>query len=64
MLEPLGHWGPRPDPAQQMVMDFKNNPTGTRDEMVERLHSWYAKDKTHATQLELAAAMKSWLRES
>ncbi|MGB3180516.1 MAG: thioredoxin family protein [Cyclobacteriaceae bacterium] len=64
MLEPLGHWGPRPSPAQQMVIDFKNNPQGSRDEMVEKLHGWYAKDKTRTTQQELAVAMSSWLRES
>jgi hypothetical protein len=64
MLEPLGHFGPRPSPAQQIVADFKENPVGTRNEMVEKLHSWYAKDKTLTTQHELAGAMRSWLRES
>lgn len=64
MLEEIGVWGPRPAPAQKMVVDFKNNPTGSREEMVEKLHSWYAKDKTRTTQLELAEAIKAWLSGS
>ncbi|MFA0962742.1 thioredoxin family protein [Roseivirga sp. BDSF3-8] len=62
MLEVLGKWGPRPSTAQQMVLDFKENPSGSREEMVEKLHGWYAKDKTLTSQAELAETMEQWLR--
>lgn len=64
MLEVLGKWGPRPSVAQQMVLDYKENPVGSREEMVEKLHGWYAKDKTQTTQHELAQEMEKWLMGS
>ena len=46
-------WGPRPEPAQQLVLDWKENPNGREFEDFEReLHTWYAKDKTHTLQNE------------
>ncbi|MEO1050840.1 MAG: thioredoxin family protein [Bacteroidota bacterium] len=52
-LNELGTWGPRPAPAQQMVKDFKENPTTTYQEFSKDLHTWYAKDKTLTLQKEL-----------
>lgn len=46
-------WGPRPIPAQQLVMEWKKNPKGrTWDELELELHTWYAKDKGKALQEE------------
>lgn len=53
----LPKWGPRPAVLQALLADWKNE---TIDMMVlaERLHGWYAKDKTQATQAELLDVLK------
>ena len=61
VLDPATHdvladWGPRPAPAQRMVMAYKNTPTDQRPpypEFQKALHTWYARDKTRTTQEEL-----------
>ena len=40
----IGTWGPRPHEAQQMVMDWLQNPKETGS-YADALHLWYAKDK-------------------
>mgnify|MGYP005818487039 CR=1 FL=1 len=46
-------WGPRPKTAQDMVMEWKENPAGRDFETFEKeLHTWYAKDKTQTVQKE------------
>jgi hypothetical protein len=40
-LKPLGHWGPRPQKAQQMVLEHKNNPQEPYLEFVKKLQLWY-----------------------
>lgn len=50
--ESLGHWGPRPYEAQEMMRKWKEKGTEPYAEFSERLHSWYAKDKTVQLQLE------------
>ncbi|MDN3596136.1 thioredoxin family protein [Zunongwangia endophytica] len=53
-------WGPRPEPAQELVMDWKENPNGRDFEDFEReLHTWYAKDKTHTVQKEFLDILNS-----
>ncbi|WBL25897.1 thioredoxin family protein [Zunongwangia sp. HGR-M22] len=53
-------WGPRPEPAQQLVLDWKENPNGRDFEDFEReLHTWYAKDKTHTLQNEFLEILSS-----
>ncbi len=61
--EELGTWGPRPDSAQQMVMNFKKIPDGDYSEFVKQLQLWYAKDKTLSQQKEITAAVKNWNRQ-
>lgn len=47
-------WGPRPEAAQALLLDWKNNPQGKSwDDFEKDLHTWYAKDKTISTQTEL-----------
>ncbi|TXF89652.1 thioredoxin family protein [Neolewinella aurantiaca] len=58
----LGNWGPRPEAAQQMVMDYKQTPESERPEYAEfqkQLHTWYARDKTRSTQGEVVEVLKS-----
>jgi hypothetical protein len=52
-------WGPRPKPAQDMVMDRKANPVESYEDFSIRLQKWYQQDKTMTTQQELADLMKS-----
>ena len=53
----LPQWGPRPAVLQTLLAEWKNE---TSDMMVlaERLHGWYAKDKTLATQAELIEVLR------
>jgi hypothetical protein len=48
-----GVWGPRPAEAQKLVLELKSNPE-TAPVYLERLHKWYADDKTVSTQREIA----------
>ncbi|MTB53116.1 thioredoxin family protein [Lewinella sp. W8] len=59
-LEVITHWGPRPAPAQQMVMDYKKDPSPDKDydAFNVALHTWYARDKTATTQAEVVEVLK------
>lgn len=55
----ITHWGPRPAPAQQMVMDYKaltEKPPYT--EFVKKVQLWYAHDHTQTLQAELLALVQ------
>lgn len=49
----IGIWGPRPIVAQKMVKELKFNPT-TAATYANELHLWYAKDKQHSLEKEIA----------
>lgn len=46
-------WGPRPNPAQNMVIEHKENSNETDEEFSVLLQKWYVKDKTITLQNEL-----------
>ncbi|WP_345113808.1 thioredoxin family protein [Hymenobacter algoricola] len=48
----ITHWGPRPAPAQKLLLDLKAQ-GATHEEYAEQVHGWYAHDKTQTTQGEL-----------
>ncbi|MBE9598884.1 thioredoxin family protein [Pedobacter sp. MC2016-24] len=50
--EVIAKWGPRPQVLQSLLADWKKEETDMMA-LAEKLHSWYAKDKTEATQKEL-----------
>lgn len=52
-LEVLGTWGPRPVPAQKLLMDAKSSPDFDYPTTQKELQLWYTKDKTFTTQSEL-----------
>jgi len=52
-------WGPRPAPAQEMLMDFKANPDLSYSEFSLNLQKWYNQDKGETTQKELIQTFKS-----
>ncbi len=46
-------WGPRPEPAQKIFMNWKKEPAGRSWEIFEKeLHTWYAIDKSLSLQKE------------
>ncbi|MEM6804569.1 MAG: thioredoxin family protein [Bacteroidota bacterium] len=52
-------WGPRPAPAQEMLMEFKANPDLSYSEFSLSLQKWYNQDKGMTTQEELIQTLKS-----
>jgi Thioredoxin len=58
-LAELGTWGPRPAAlqAEMAIWKAENVPF---DQVIERAHGWYAKDRTQHTQTELAAMIRTW----
>jgi hypothetical protein len=55
-------WGPRPKIAQDMVLEIKKNPAISHEEMAEKIHAWYAKDKTLTLQGEFSTLMDELLQ--
>lgn len=49
----LKKWGPRPEPAQNMVLENKANPTMSYEDFSVELQKWYVKDKAETLQNEL-----------
>ena len=53
----LPKWGPRPVVLQDIMTSWKSEGI-EMPELAEKLHGWYAKDKTHAIQQELNTLLK------
>lgn len=58
-LTELGTWGPRPA-ALQTLMDTWKAEGISFDEVLERVHTWYAKDRTQTVQAELLGLIQTW----
>jgi len=50
-------WAPRPDILQELLAGWKRDSSDMM-EIAEKLHGWYAKDKTQTTQQELTKIFK------
>lgn len=59
----IGSWGPRPQALQTLMNNWSSEPL-TLMQKAERLHKWYADDKTEHTQLELNEVLKQWIAYS
>lgn len=59
-LEVIGDWGPRPQAAQELYDDLRNNSDMQSQEVTEHLHKWYAEDKGQAIQKEFIHALDEW----
>lgn len=59
-LDVLGDWGPRPQDAQVLYDSLRNTPGIAYQDVAERLHKWYADDKTQSTQNEILPLLKEW----
>lgn len=53
----LATWAPRPQVLQELLKEWKKEIT-EMPILAEKLHSWYAKDKTQSTQKELNEVLK------
>jgi len=53
----LPKWGPRPAVLQTLISEWRQE-TAEMAVLAEKLHGWYAKDKTLSTQQELTALLK------
>ena len=53
----LPQWGPRPAVLQNLLSEWKKESTDLAA-IAEKLHAWYAKDKTQAIQKELIQLLK------
>lgn len=53
----LATWAPRPEALQVLLKEWKTE-TSEMTILAEKLHSWYAKDKTQTTQAELNEVLK------
>ncbi|SHI41121.1 Thiol-disulfide isomerase or thioredoxin [Hymenobacter daecheongensis DSM 21074] len=56
-LTEVAQWGPRPAPAQKLLLDLKAQ-GATHEQYAEQVHAWYAHDKTQTTQGELLALLQ------
>ncbi|WP_316756097.1 thioredoxin family protein [Pedobacter aquatilis] len=54
----LVSWAPRPQVLQELLKEWRKE-TSDMTILSEKLHSWYAKDKTQSTQAELTKLLKS-----
>jgi hypothetical protein len=55
---PNPYWGPRPKPAQDMVIENKQNPQLPYEEFAIVLQKWYQQDKTETLQKEITEYLK------
>ncbi|WP_158961533.1 thioredoxin family protein [Myroides fluvii] len=58
-LAVLGHWGPRPADAVQLVNDYKTEHGKFDEDGIILLNKWYTKNKGQQVQQEVAALMTS-----
>ncbi|MFA7380332.1 MAG: thioredoxin family protein [Bacteroidia bacterium] len=56
--EVMSTWGPRPEVAQNLVIELKANPE-TADNYAEQLHLWYAKNRSEELVKEISALLQS-----
>ena len=56
-LAEVTHWGPRPIAAQELFRQLKAEGV-SHEEFARQLHTWYAHDRTQATQNELLALVQ------
>lgn len=59
-LEVVGDWGPRSEEARDMYNSMKNMEHLEYREIAEKLHKWYADDKTESIQQELLTLIDRW----
>jgi len=56
----LAIWGPRPQPAQEMVLENKKHPVMSPQDFKIQLQKWYISDKSQTTQHEFQDILESF----
>ncbi len=56
----MGTWGPRPEPVQEMVIEFKEAGEGDYRKFIKKAQLWYEKDKTATIQSEFLKLLNHW----
>lgn len=59
-LVELGTWGPRPEAAQEMVLQHKQNPAEPYAEFVKKVQKWYNSDRNQSIQKEILNLVEIW----
>lgn len=59
-LEEIGTWGPRPAVIQEKAMQWKDDPEISKEDWAEKLHKWYADNKTAEQQKEFEQLIQEW----
>ncbi|UOR04900.1 thioredoxin family protein [Hymenobacter aerilatus] len=57
-LKEVAQWGPRPAPAQELLLRLKAEGL-SHEEYVTQIHTWYAHDKTQTLQQEMLELLQS-----
>jgi thioredoxin-like negative regulator of GroEL len=57
-LQEISNWGPRPDVLQALANDWKNAPGYSLKSWAEKLHMWYAENKTAEIQKEIGELLR------
>ena len=60
-LTEIGSWGPRPKPVEEIITDCKIDAFNTQEELIQKIHHWYAADKGNTLQKEMTALMRNWM---
>ena len=58
-LTEITNWGPRPKILQDLFLEWKTEPNTNKEDWSEKIHSWYAKDKTIEIQKEMLEILQS-----
>jgi len=61
-LDVLGSWGPRPGNAQKLYDEWRSVEGIAYQDVAEKLHKWYAKDRTRSMQAEFAEKIADWAK--
>ena len=56
----IGEWGPRPQKAQKIFKELRGREDLSYREVAEKLHKWYADDKTETIQDEFLDLLDEW----
>lgn len=56
----LGTWGPRPAEAQELFDTLREREHFSYKDVAEKLHKWYADDKTRSIQSEFLEKLDEW----
>jgi len=60
-FQTLGTWGPRPQPAQEIMLNWKAiHGKELWDEFEKKLHTWYARNKSQEIQMEFSVLLRDW----